>query len=141
MTNKTHSPSVKDIARKWHLLDAKGQVLGRFATQIAKLLMGKDKPDFVRHLDMADHVVVTNAKEVVVTGNKFSQKLYHRHSGHPGGMTVTPYFREQQNHPDRIIIKAVSGMLPRNKLHDRLLSHLHVYPDANHPYTKQFKSQ
>lgn len=136
---KTHSPSVKDISRSWHLFDAEGQVLGRMATKIAELLMGKSKTDFVRHLDMADHVVVINAAKIVVTGNKSTQKLYHRHSGHPGGMTVTPYFRMQATHPDRIIISAVSGMIPRNKLHDRLLSHLHVYAGPQHPYVKQFK--
>lgn len=136
----THSTSVKDITRRWHLIDAKDQILGRMATKIAKLLMGKDKTDFVRNLDMGDHVVVINAAKVAVTGKKVEQKLYHRHSGFPGGMTVTPYFRMLQTYPDRIIIKAVSGMLPKNRLQDKTLKHLHVFPGPEHTYVKQFKS-
>jgi large subunit ribosomal protein L13 len=91
-------------------------------------------------MDMGDHVVVTNAASVKVTGRKEKQKLYHRHSGYPGGMVVTPLGDLRRQHPDRIIIHAVSGMLPDNKLKSRWLKHLHVYPDAVHPYTKQFKS-
>ncbi len=137
---RTHSPKSSDIARKWYLFDAKGQVLGRLATQIAKILMGKDKVDFVRHFDMGDHVVVINASEVAVTGLKAQQKVYHHHSGFPGGMKVTSYERMLEVHPDRIIIAAVRGMLPNNKLRDRMLKHLHVYAEANHPYTEQFKA-
>lgn len=136
---KTHSPSVKKISRRWHLIDAQDKVLGRLATTIAKLLMGKQKTDFVRHLDMGDHVVVINAEKISVTGKKVTQKLYHRHSGYPGGMKVTPFFRLHQTHPERIIIKAVSGMLPKNKLHSKILKHLHVYSGDQHPYVKQFK--
>jgi large subunit ribosomal protein L13 len=138
---KTYSPSVTKISRDWHLIDANNQVLGRLATHIAELLMGKHKTDFVRHLDIGDHVVVINAAMIVVTGRKSSQKLYHRHSGWPGGMTITTFAQMQSAHPDRIIIHAVSGMLPKNKLHDRLLSHLHVYPTSDHPYVKQFKTK
>ncbi len=136
---KTHSPSATEISRDWHLLDAKDQVLGRLATRIAELLMGKHKTEFVRHLDIGDHVVVVNALGVAVTGNKNSQKIYHRHTGWPGGMRITTYSQMQATHPERIIVRAVSGMLPKNKLHDRLLSHLHVYPGSDHPYAKQFK--
>lgn len=136
---KTYSPKSAEITRAWHLIDAKDQVLGRLATQVASLLMGKSKTIFSRHLDMADHVVITNAERVKVTGKKEKQKLYHRHSGYPGGMVVTTLSQVRASHPDRIIIHAVSGMLPKNKLQDRLLTHLHVYPGPDHPYASNFK--
>ena len=110
------------------------------ATEIAKILMGKDKSDFVRHLDIGDHIVVVNAAQISVTGKKLGQKLYHRHSGFPGGMKVTVLGDLLAKSPEKVIISAVSGMLPDNKLHDRMLKHLHVYPGAEHPFTKQFKS-
>lgn len=136
----TYSPSASEITRDWHLIDAEGQVLGRLATRIAKLLMGKSKATFVRHLDIGDHVVVINAAKVVVTGNKESQKIYHRHSGWPGGMRITPLAKMRATKPEQIIIKAVTGMLPRNRLHAKLLKHLHVFARVDHPYTKQFKT-
>jgi large subunit ribosomal protein L13 len=136
----THSPSITSVERKWHLIDAEGKVLGRLSTQIAKLLMGKQKTDFVRHLDIGDHVVITNAKKIVVTGNKATQKIYHRHSGWPGGMRVTTFAQMQAKKPEDVIIKAVSGMLPKNRLHDKILRHLHVFPGTEHDYLKQFKN-
>ncbi|TSC87637.1 MAG: 50S ribosomal protein L13 [Microgenomates group bacterium Gr01-1014_16] len=136
---KTYSPKSSEITRAWHLIDAKDQVLGRLATSVANLLMGKSKPIFSRHLDMADHIVVTNAAAVKVTGKKEKQKLYRRHSGYPGGMVVHTLSQVRAAHPDRIIIHAVSGMLPKNKLQDRLLTHLHVYPGPDHPYASNFK--
>lgn len=136
---KTFSPTADSITRDWHLFDAKGQVLGRLATQIAEILMGKQKVTFSRHMDMGDHVVVINASEVVVTGKKESQKVYHQHSGYPGGMKVTPLRNMRQTHSDRIIIHAVSGMIPQNKLHDKMLKHLHVFPGSSHTYNSQFK--
>lgn len=137
---KTFSPKPTETTRRWHFFDAKDQILGRLATQIAVLLMGKNKSTFSRHLDMGDHVVVINAAKISVTGRKEDQKLYHRHSGYPGGMSVTPLSAMRATHPERVIIHAVSGMLPKNKLHDQLLKHLHVYPDSDHPYAKQFKA-
>jgi large subunit ribosomal protein L13 len=136
---KTYSPSSNSITRKWHLYDAKGQILGRLATQIAKDLMGKGKPEFVRHLDIGDNVVVINAAEIAVTGHKMDQKLYHHHSGFPGGMRVATLGELMEKHPQRAIENAVKGMLPRNKLHDRMMKHLHVYAGPEHPYAKQFK--
>jgi large subunit ribosomal protein L13 len=135
----TFSPSVTDIKRKWHFFDAKDQVLGRLSTQIAATLMGKSKTNFVRHLDIGDHVVVANAAKIVVTGNKYQTKVYRHHSGFPGGMKVTSYRNMLEVHPERIIISAVSGMLPDNKLKAKLLRHLHVYPGAEHPFVNQFK--
>lgn len=136
---KTYSPKSAEITRAWHLIDAKDQVLGRLATRVATLLMGKSKTIFSRHLDMADHVVVTNAAAVKVSGKKEKQKLYRRHSGYPGGMVVYTLSQVRAAHPDRIIIHAVSGMLPKNKLQDKLLTHLHVYPGPDHPYASNFK--
>jgi large subunit ribosomal protein L13 len=137
---KTSSPKACDISRSWRLFDAKNQVLGRLATEIATTLMGKSKTNFVRHLDMGDHVVVINASQIAVTGKKSLQKLYHRHSGYPGGMKITTFDQLSRAKPEQIIIHAVSGMLPKNKLHDRLLRHLHIYPGSQHPYAKQFPS-
>lgn len=138
---KTHSPTSSEVTRTWHYYNAEGQVLGRLCTQIAKDLMGKEKTDFIRHMDMGDHVVVVNAAKVVLTGRKDRQKIYHRHSGFPGGMHVTPVATVRATKPEEIILHAVSGMLPKNKLHDRWLSHLHVYPTDTHPYTRQFPAE
>lgn len=140
MITKTFSPKPAEVSRKWHIFDAENQILGRLATQVASLLMGKHRPDFARHIDMGDHVVIINTAKIVVTGRKEDQKMYHRHSGYPGGMTVTPLSLMRSTHPDRVILHAVSGMLPKNKLHDRLLKHLHLYPGSDHPYAKQFKA-
>ena len=137
---KTYSPKVSTIARKWHLFDARNQVLGRLSTQIAKILMGKDRTDFSRHLDMGDHVVIINAAEIVVTGRKEKQKLYHRHSGYPGGMVVTTLSQVRSAHPERILIHAITGMLPDNKIKAKMLTHLHVFAGSDHPYGKQFKN-
>lgn len=139
--NKTFAPSSKDISRDWHLFDAKGQVLGRLCTQIATALMGKGRTDFARNLDMGNHVVVINAAEVSVTGRKELQKQYHRHSGYPGGMKVLTLEQQRARKPEEIIIHAVSGMIPHNRLHAKMLKHLHVYAGSEHPYASQFKKE
>jgi large subunit ribosomal protein L13 len=141
MINKTFAPSSKSLSRDWHLFDAKGQILGRLCTQIAKVLMGKDRTDFARNMDMGDHVVVINAAEVAVTGRKELQKLYHRHSGYPGGMKVLTLEQQRARKPEDIIVHAISGMLPHNKLHAKMLTHLHVFPGSEHTYTSQFKKE
>jgi large subunit ribosomal protein L13 len=130
----TNIVSAKDIKRDWHLIDAKGKVLGRLATDVAKILMGKNKPNYVSYMDMGDYVVVTNAVEVKVTGKKAEQKKYYTHSMYPGGLK-TKKFSEVR--PEEIIRHAVSGMLPKNKLRSAMLKKLHVYKDENHPYQKQ----
>ncbi|KKU29181.1 MAG: 50S ribosomal protein L13 [Candidatus Amesbacteria bacterium GW2011_GWA2_47_11b] len=132
---KTYTPTVSEIDRKWHLVDASGQALGRLATQIAIWLSGKHKPVFAAHLDMGDNVVVINAAKVVLSGNKAQSKVYYRHSGYPGGLKVTPYSKLG---PQEAIRHAVSGMLPKNKLHDPRLLRLHVYSDATHPHGQHF---
>ena len=137
---KTRSPKAKEIKREWHLIDAKDKVLGRLATQIAQLLMGKNKPYFTRHLDCGDYVVVINAKEVKVTGKKEKQKIYYRHSGYPGGLKETPLWMLREKHPERIIINAVSGMLPKNKLKKGMLARLKVQPGREHPYQDKIKN-
>ncbi len=138
---KTFSPKKTEVTRKWHFFDAKNQVLGRLSTQIAKLLMGKGKPTFSRHLDMGDHVVIVNAKHVTITGNKEVQKLHRHHSGYPGGMKRHTLKQVRDLHPDRLLIHAISGMLPKNRLQDKMLTHLHVFPEATHSYESQFKKE
>lgn len=131
---KTYSTKPKDIQRRWHLVDLEGQVLGRVATQIAQLLMGKHKPYYVPHLDCGDYVVAINAAKIKVTGKKAQQKLYRRHSGYPGGFKEIPFQRQLEKDPTKIILWAVKGMLPKNKLRARRLARLKVFADANHPY-------
>jgi large subunit ribosomal protein L13 len=136
---KTHSLKAADINRFWHLIDASDQTLGRLATKIVSLLMGKDKPYFVRHLDCGDWVVVTNARQVKVTGRKASQKLYSRHSGYPGGFKQISFEKQMALDPTKVIKHAVSGMLPKNKLRRKMLARLRIYADEKHPYKGKFK--
>jgi large subunit ribosomal protein L13 len=136
----THPTKLKDIQHSWHLVDAKGKVLGRLATHVAALLMGKSKPYFLRNMDCGDFVVVTNAQEVVMTGKKEKQKIYYHHSGYPGGLKATSAEVVRSTFPGRIITHAVSGMLPQNKLKDKMLTRLYIYPGQDHPYKSKFKS-
>lgn len=129
-----------DIKRYWHLIDAKDKILGRLATDIAKLLMGKEKPYFVRHLDCGDYVVVTNAGKIKVTGKKETQKQYYRYSGYPGGLKVETLRELRQRRPQKIIYEAVKGMLPQNKLRDRMLTRLYIFTGSEHPYGDKVKS-
>lgn len=127
----------REIDKVWHVLDADGQTLGRLATKVAELLMGKHKPTYSRHLDMGDFVIVVNASRVRVTGNKLDGKIYYRHTGYVGGIKETPLREMLERHPDRVIEKAVKGMLPRNKLAGSLLRHLKVYAGPEHPHEAQ----
>ena len=113
---KTYSTKASDIKREWYVVDASGEVLGRLSTRVAGLLMGKHKPLFSRNMDVGDFVVVINADKIRVTGNKAKQKLYHRHSGYPGGLKSISLEKMMQTHPTRVIEHAVKGMLPHNKL-------------------------
>ncbi len=128
----------KDIERSWHLVDLDGQILGRASTKIAELLMGKGKPYFVRSLDCGDHVVVINAKNVKVTGKKEKEKTYTRYSGYPGGLRSETYEELKARKPEEIIRHSVSGMLPHNKLHDRMLKRLYVFTGVEHSYSSKF---
>jgi len=135
---KTLVPKAKTIQRNWQLFDAKNQILGRLAVKIAECLMGKSKPYFTRNTDCGDYAVVINAKEILTTGKKEKQKKYYRHSGYPKGLKVTNLAQLRQEHPERIIFHAVSGMLPQNKLKDKMLTRLYIFSDANHPYSNKF---
>lgn len=141
MQKQTKSTKLEDIKRQWHLIDLKGKTLGRISTDIAKLLMGKSKPYFVKNLDCGDYVVIINAKEVKVTGKKETDKIYHRHSGYPGGKKEEALGKLRIRRPEEIIIHAVKGMLPQNKLRDRMLTRLFVFAEETHKYEDKFKSQ
>jgi large subunit ribosomal protein L13 len=113
--------------KDWFVVDADGQVLGRLATRVARILIGKDKPKFTPHLDCGDHVVVINAEKIRLTGNKIDQKVYHRHSGYPGGLKETPVRVLLQRRPEEVVREAVLGMLPKNKLRAHRAKKLRVY--------------
>ena len=134
---KTYSPKASEIERNWYIVDAEGQVLGRLASKIAQVLRGKHKPTFVPHLDCGDFVVVVNAEKVRLTGNKKVAKTYFRHSGYPGGEKLTTVEEMLQKHPERVILSAVKGMLPSNKLASKQLTKLKVYAGAEHPHAAQ----
>lgn len=136
----TNILSAKDIKRNWHLVDVKGRVLGRVATEIAKKLSGKDKVYFVPYLDIGDYVVVTNASKVKVTGKKEGQKKYVRHSGYPGGLKVETFSRLITRKPEDVVRHAVSGMLPKNRLGRKMIGKLYVFSGSKHPFEKQLES-
>ena len=133
----TKFPSAKDLNPAWHVVDADGQPLGRLATKVATLLMGKHKPSYTPFLDTGDFVVVVNAAKVKLTGNKEEQKMYRRHTGYPGGLRETTFKVMREKHPDRIIQAAVSGMLPKTTLGKHMLKKLKVYAGDQHPHQAQ----
>ncbi|HJN33152.1 MULTISPECIES: 50S ribosomal protein L13 [unclassified Prochlorococcus] len=135
--NKTSVPSIDSIDRQWFLVDAENQTLGRLATEVASVLRGKNKPSFTPHLDTGDFVVVVNADKIRVSGNKANQKLYRRHSGRPGGMKVETFQALQDRLPERIVEKAIKGMLPHNALGRQLFRKLKVYRGPEHPHSAQ----
>lgn len=135
--NKTYVPSQSTLERNWYVVDAAGQRLGRLASEIARVLRGKNKPTYTPHLDAGDFVIVINAEQVAVTGKKRSQKLYRRHSGRPGGMKTETFAQLQSRLPERIIEQAVRGMLPKNSLGRDLFTKLKVYKGPNHPHQAQ----
>lgn len=141
MQGFTQPTKKSDIQRAWHHIDVKDKTLGRVGVQIAHLLMGKKKTYFVRNLDCGDYVVVTNAKEIKVTGRKEEQKTYYRHSMYPGGFRAETLKELRQRKPEDIIIHAVKGMLPQNKLRARMLKRLFVFAGEEHKYQDKFKSQ
>jgi large subunit ribosomal protein L13 len=134
---KTYSPSSKEITRDWVIVDAADQVLGRLASVIAQRLRGKHKPEFAPHMDAGDFVVVVNAEKVAVTGRKLDQKMYYRHSGWIGGLKETVLRDMMASKPDQVLIKAVKGMLPKNRLGRQMLKKLKVYSGAEHPHAAQ----
>ena len=134
---KTYSAKAADIQRQWHVFDASGKTLGRLATQIARLLMGKHKPMFTPNQDTGDFVIVINADKIRVTGNKAKQKIYYRHSGYPGGLKSITFEKMMQTEPTRVIELAVKGMLPHTRLGTRMRKKLRVYAGDTHPHLAQ----
>ena len=134
---RTYSPKPGEVTRVWHVIDADDVVLGRLATHAAILLRGKHKPQYAPHIDTGDFVIIINAGKVALTGNKRDAKLDYRHSGHPGGLKSRTYGEVLATRPERIIEKAVKGMLPHNKLSNQLIRKLKVYPGAEHPHGAQ----
>ncbi len=134
---KTYSAKPSEIERKWYVVDAEGQVLGRLASQVATLLRGKHKPTFTPHLDTGDFVIVINAEKVRVTGKKSQDKLYRRHSGYPGGLKTENLERVKARHPQRVVERAVRGMLPKGTLGRAQLRKLKVVCGPEHPHQAQ----
>ena len=135
---KTYTAKPNEINKKWVLIDAEGVVLGRLATEVARIIRGKHKPMFTPHMDTGDHVIVINASKVRVTGRKAEQKRYFRHTGYMGHERFTPFASMLAKHPERVVEKAVFGMLPKNALgRQKLRLKLRVYPDAQHPHAAQ----
>ena len=134
---KTFSPTPNDVQREWWVVDARGQTLGRLASQVAKILRGKHKPTFAPHMDMGDYVVIINCDKIHVTGRRLDQKLYYRHSGYPGGMRQMTLREMMQKHPERALELAIKGMLPKNRLGRQMYTKLKVYAGEVHPHEAQ----
>ncbi len=139
MDKQTKTTKASDIKREWHLIDVKEKILGREATKIANLLMGKSKPYFVKNMDCGDSVVVINAKEVKVSGKKETSKSYYRHSGYPGGFKAEKLVDLRKRKPEEIIKEAVKGMLPQNRLRDAMLKRLFVFGTEVHKFENKFE--
>ncbi len=135
--DKTYIPKAGEITQNWILVDAAGQNLGRLATRIATILLGKNKPDFTPGMDTGDYVVVINCGQIRVTGSKMDEKMYYRHSMYPSGLTEISLRQQLQKHPERVIQSAVWGMLPHNKLGRQIIKKLKIYPGPDHPHTAQ----
>ena len=133
----THSVKVSEIERAWHVVDAEGLVLGRLSTEVARILRGKHKPTFTPHLDVGDHVIIVNASKVVLTADKGSKKLIHRHSGYPGGLRSTVYADALSSKPAETVRRTVKGMLPKNRLGRQMIQKLKVYAGPEHPHSAQ----
>lgn len=140
-TLRTYSTKASEIKRKWYLVDAKGKTLGRLASRVARIIMGKGKVNFTPHLDMGDFVIVVNASDIVVTGKKESQKTYFSHSGYPAGDKLLNFKHLIIRQPQRIIRQAVWGMLPQNRLGRAMLKKLKIYADTKHEHSAQKPEQ
>ncbi len=134
---KTYVPRKEEIQKKWYVVDAAGKVLGRLASRIAAILRGKHKPIYSPHLDCGDYVIVINADKIRLTGKKWERKIYYWHTGYPGGLKKRSAREIFQRRPEELIIRAVRGMLPKNKLRDRMMKHLKVYAGPEHPHAAQ----
>ena len=134
---KTYTAKPQDIRRQWHLIDADGKTLGRLATEIARRLRGKHKPEYTPHMDTGDYIVVINAEKVHVTGNKLADKMYYRHTGYIGNLKSTNLEKLLASHPERVIQQAVKGMMPKGPLGRSMLAKLKIYAGGEHPHTAQ----
>lgn len=137
----TFMASPKTIERKWYVVDANGQTLGRLASEVAKVLRGKNKPIFTPHMDTGDYVVIINAEKIAVTGKKLDKKVYYRHSDYIGGLKSTNLREMLAKKPEEVVRKAVKGMLPKGPLGNEMITKLHVYQGAEHPHTAQKPEQ
>lgn len=133
----TYMAKPNEVERKWYVVDAEGKTLGRLASEVASIIRGKHKPTFTPHVDTGDFVVVINAEKIHLTGKKLSDKMYYRHSMYSGGLKVTPAQEMIKNKPERVIELAVHGMLPKNRLGDKMKLKLKVYAGAEHPHQAQ----
>ena len=133
----TFMANAANIERKWYVVDAAGQTVGRLAAEVAKVLRGKNKPTFTPHVDTGDFVIVINAEKAVFTGKKLTDKMYFRHSGYPGGTTFTAAGKLLEKAPEKVIEKAVRGMLPKNRLGSQMYRKLNVYAGSEHPHAAQ----
>lgn len=134
---KTFMPNAQNVERKWYVVDAEGQTLGRLASEVARVLSGKNKPIYTPHVDTGDFVVIINADKVVLTGKKLDQKMYRWHTGHPGGLKEVKYRDMMINKPEEVVMHAVKGMLPKNTLGRKMLTKLRVYRGAEHEQQAQ----
>ena len=134
---KTYSPKPEDVQRSWYVVDAEDAILGRLASEVAQILRGKHKPTYAPHIDMGDHVIVINAAKVRLSGEKAGKKVYHHHSGYPGGLRTVPYAREKSRRPDRVVERAIRGMLPKTRLGRQMARKLSVYAGPDHPHQAQ----
>ena len=134
---KTYYPKPGEVERKWYILDAENQNLGRVASTVARVLLGKDKPQFTPGVDIGDFVIVINAEKIAVTGSKLDDKMYYRHSGYPGGLKQITLREQLARFPDRVITLAVKGMLPKNRHGRKLMGKLKVYSGVKHPHKAQ----
>ena len=138
---KTFVAKPHEVKRDWYVVDAKGKVLGRVASEVARRLRGKHKPEYTPHVDTGDYIVIINAADVVVTGAKFEDKMYYRHTGYPGGIRETNFRKMQERFPGRALEKAVKGMLPKGPLGYAMFKKLKVYAGSEHPHTAQQPQQ
>lgn len=134
---KTYMAKPLEVERKWYLIDASGQTLGRLATEVATILRGKHKPTYTPHVDTGDYVIIINAEKIVLTGKKLDQKMYRRHSGYPGGLKEMTYRNLLNKRPERAIETAIKGMLPHNRLGRKMFTKLKVYKGSEHPHQAQ----
>ena len=134
---RTFTPKAGEVTGKWHVIDAEGVVLGRLATHAATLLRGKHKPTFAPHVDTGDFVIIINADKVAISGDKLQNKMAYRHSGYPGGLRKRSIGELMASRPDRVVEKAIVGMLPKNKLGRQMIKKLKIYAGENHPHQAQ----